>query len=143
MKKWIMTCLLLAGLSVTAQHTPRQGQGRRQMQEFSADQMATLQSKKMMLALDLSSNQQQELETLLSKRIGQRHQMRQARQQDSAAMADPQKRYQFMNQRLDSEIAFRQELKKILSEPQYEQWRQMHPPREMMGHHRGRKHPKG
>ena len=142
MKKWIMTCLLLAGLSVTAQHTPRQGQGRRQMQEFSADQMATLQSKKMMLALDLSSNQQQELETLLSKRIGQRHQMRQARQQDSAAMADPQKRYQFMNQRLDSEIAFRQELKKILSEPQYEQWRQMHPNREM-GHHRGRKHRKG
>lgn len=142
MKKWILTCLLLAGLSVTAQHTPRQGQGRRQMQEFSADQMATLQSKKMMLALDLSSNQQQELETLLSKRIGQRHQMRQARQQDSAAMADPQKRYQFMNQRLDSEIAFRQELKKILSEPQYEQWRQMHPPREM-GQHRGRKHRKG
>lgn len=142
MKKWIMTCLLLAGLSVTAQHMPREGHGRRQMQEFSADQMATLQSKKMMLALDLTSNQQQELKTLFARRIEQRHQMRQAHQKDTAALADPQKRYQFMDERLDSEIAFRQELKKILNEPQYEKWRQMHPPREM-GHHPGRMHRKG
>ena len=141
MKKWIMTCLLFAGLSAAAQHASREGHGRRQMQEFSAEQMATLQSKKMMLALDLSSNQQQELETLLSKRIGQRRQMRHARQKDSASLANPQKRYQLISERLDSEIAFRQELKIILNESQYDQWRQLHPPREM-GHHRGRKHRK-
>ena len=41
MKKWIMTCLLFAGLSAAAQHASREGHGRRQMQEFSAEQMAT------------------------------------------------------------------------------------------------------
>ena len=142
MKKWIITCLLLAGLSATAQHMPREGHGRPPMQEFSADEMATLQSKKMTLALDLSSNQQQELKTLLTKRLRQRQEMRQAHQKDTAALADPQKRFQRMNERLDSEIAFRQELKKILSEPQYETWRQMHPPQQM-GHRPGRKHRKG
>lgn len=142
MKKWMMACLLLAGLSAAAQHMPREGRGRQQMQEFSADEMATLQSKQMMLALDLTSGQQQELKTVLAKRNQQRQQMRQAHQKDSAAMADPQQRYQRMNERLDREIAFRQELKKILTEPQYEKWRQMHPPREM-GHHPGRKHRKG
>ena len=139
MKKWILACLLLAGLSAAAQHMPREGRGRQHMQEFSADEMATLQSKQMTLALDLSSNQQRQLQTLLSKRIQQRHLARQAREKDSTAMADPQKRYQLMNERLDSEIAFRQELKKILSEPQYDQWRQMHPP-DGMGHQQGRKH---
>ena len=141
MKKWILACLLLAGFSAAAQHMPREGRGRQQKQEFSADEMATLQSKQMTLALDLSSNQQQQVQTLLSKRIQQRHEARQALEKDTAAMADPQKRYQRMNERLDSEIAFRQELKKILSEPQYTQWRQMHPP-EGTGRHPGRKHHK-
>lgn len=142
MKKWILACLLLAGLSATAQHMTREGRGRQQMQEFSPDEMATLQSKKMMLALDLSSNQQQELKTLLSKRIQKRQEMRQAHQKDTAALADPRQRYQRMNERLDGEIAFRQDLKKILTEPQYDKWRQMNPPREM-GHPPGRKHRKG
>lgn len=111
--------------------------------------MATLQSKKMMLALDLSSNQQQELKTLLSKRIQKRQEMRKARQKDTAAPADPRQRYHWMNERLDSEIAFRQDLKKILTEPQYEQWRQLH---QRDGtrhhpyarrHHPGRMHRKG
>lgn len=142
MKTWILACLFLAGLSAAAQHMPREGHRRQHLQEFSADEKATLQSKKMMLALDLSSSQQAELKTLLSKRFEQRMAIRQAHQKDGAAPADPQMRYQRMNERLDREIAFRQELKKILTEPQYETWREMHPPHEM-GHRPGRKHRKG
>ena len=133
---------MLAGLSVAAQRMPREGHGRQHQQEFSADEMATLRSKQMTLALDLSSTQEKQLQQLLAGRIKERRATREARMKDTTALANPQRRYEHMNARLDSEIAFRRDLKKILSEPQYEQWRQMHRSHEM-GHPPGRKYRKG
>ena len=142
MKKWMLACLMMAGLSVAAQRMPGQGHGRQHRQEFSAEQMATLQSKQMTLALDLSSAQEKQLQQLLASRIGERRATREARMKDSTALANPQGRYEHMNAHLDSEIAFRRALKKILGEQQYEQWRQMHGKRRM-GHPPGRKFRKG
>lgn len=139
MKTWMLACLLLAGLSVAAQHMPRKGHGRQHMQELPADELAVLQSKQMTLALDLSAAQEQQLRQLLPGRIEARRAMREAYRKDTTGMADPHQRYQRMIERLDSEIAFRRELKKILGEAPYEQWKQAQTPRKM-GHRQGRKY---
>lgn len=138
MKQWILAGLLLFGLSATAQRMHREGHNRQQMQELSAEEMATLQSKQMTLALDLSSAQEQQLQKLLAKRNADRRALREAHQKDTAAMADPQKRYQRMSERLDREIAFRRELRTVLGDASYEQWKALHPQKGM-----GRRHPDG
>lgn len=150
MKKWILAGLLLFGLSATAQRMQRDWQGRKQMPEFSTDEMAALQSKQMTLALDLSTAQEQQLQQLLAKRIADRRERWEAHQKDTIAMADPHQRYVRMSERLDREIAFRRELRKVLGEASYEQWKVLHPARSSdhnrsggMGHHPDRKHHKG
>ncbi len=142
MKNWILTGLLLFGLSATAQRMHRNGHGREQMQELSADERATLQSKQMTLALDLSAAQEQQLQKLLVKRNADRRMMREAHLKDTTAMADPHKRYERMSERLDHDIAFRRELRKVLGEASYAQWKALHT-QEGMGRHRGRMHHKG
>lgn len=150
MKKWILAGLLLCGLSAAAQRMHREGHGRQQMQELTADETASLQSKQMTLALDLSAAQEQQLQKLLAKRNADRRAMREAHQKDTAAMADPHKRYERMSERLDREIAFRRELRNVLGESAYEQWKALHPQKGMghpgyggMDHHPERKHRKG
>jgi len=150
MKKWILAGLMLFGLSAAAQRMPRDGHGRQQMQELSADEKATLQSKQMTLALDLSSAQEQQLQKLLVKRNTERSAMREAHRKDTTAMADPHKRYERMSERLDQEIAFRRDLQKVLGEPAYEQWKALHPargsghyPAKGRGHHPDHKRQKG
>jgi hypothetical protein len=125
-----------------AQQRAHQGQMQKALKELSPEQRATLQSKKMVLALDLDSRQQQQVKTLLKKRFETTEKMRAAHRKtaaDSSKRLTAEERYTFMNVRLDQEIAFQQQMKDILTEPQFEQWRKWHSAKKR-AHHKQRKH---
>lgn len=143
MKNWIIACFLLAGLGLSAQQMPGRGYARGKMEKFSASELASLQSKRMTLALDLTDAQENKLAELLTERIEKRRAMHQERraQRDSTRTARPGPDFASAEARMDNEIAFRREIREILTEAQYENWKQMHSGRRKFRH--GRKSHRG
>ncbi len=129
MKKILTLGLVLLTFGAMAQQKPHRGEMRKAHSELSPEQRATLQSKKMALALELDTRQQNQVASLLKQRFEKRDEVRanrQAKAGDSTKRPSPEERYNRMNSRLDQELAFQGEMKKILTESQFEKWRKMH-----------------
>jgi hypothetical protein len=136
MKKILLGVLLLTGLAVSAQRAPRgqfhrpdrdQQLHRQEREQLTAEQLSTLQSKQMALALDLTTQQQNQVKELLFKHLEERAAIRNEHQNDSTQSRDGKFRYERMNQHLDQKLAFNRELKKIIGETQFEKWKDIHP----------------
>ena len=126
-----MAALLLAGVSALAQ-PPRGGErGRHAMMDLSAAELATLQSKRMTLSLDLTDAQQLQVSELLTKQIEERREARKA-----AGDSVRTRNYADMNARLDRQIAFKRSLQDILTDAQYEQWQKQRGERRHKRHSR-------
>jgi hypothetical protein len=141
MKKILTLSLLLLTYGAMAQQRPYHRQSQKAFQELSPEQRATLQSKKMVLALDLDTRQQQQVESLLKKRFETREKMRATHRKaaaDSSKSLTPEARYGRMNAHLDREIAFQQEMKNILTESQFEDWKKRQGAKKR-AYHQGRK----
>jgi hypothetical protein len=126
MKKIFTFILLLLTFGVLAQKNPHRGEMGKAHKDLSPEQRATLQSKKMVLALDLDTGQQKQVESLLKDRFETRAKMRDAHREtdrDSSERLSPGERFARMNTRLDQEIAFQKEMKNILNESQFDQWK--------------------
>ena len=126
--------MLLIGLGAAAQQRPHHQHGKQRMhQQFSPEQEASLKSKKMTLALSLDEAQQEQVESLLSKHFAAHREMQEARNKSGypEKTQDPEARYAHISKRLDHQIAFQRDLKKILSDAQFERWQE----------HRGRRNP--
>ena len=139
MKKALMAVMVLAGLGLNAQRGPGPGHGNHPGKEMSAEQAATLHSKRMTLALGLDDRQQKEVKALLETEFQWRKETHEARKanRDSTAKADPETRYAHMNARLDHRISFERDLKEILSEAQFDQWKKhQHRKKGRKGHRR-------
>lgn len=127
MKKTVMMAVLLAGLTATAQKGERAH--RDAMKDLTPEQVATLQTKKMTLALDLTEVQQQQIKAIQLENA----EMRKAKMEERKAQKEEreakkptsEERYAMANARLDHQIAQKAEMKKILSEEQYTQWQRM------------------
>jgi hypothetical protein len=143
MKKAFTLCMLLIGLGATAQQRPHHQHGKQRMyQEFSSEQEASLKSKKMTLALNLDEAQQEQVESLLSRHFATRREMQEARNKsgNTEKTQDPEARYAHISKRLDHQIAFQRDLRKILSDAQFEQWQEQRGRRKpRAGHRRGRR----
>ncbi len=126
MKKTMVLCALLIGFGAYAQHrAPRHGNRAEMQKELTTGQRATLQSKRMALALGLDRQQQEQVAAVLSKHLEQAGQER-TRKQEQAGTGpdmDPQDRYLHINERLDRQIAFQEELRGILTGQQFEMWK--------------------
>ena len=136
MKKILLGVLLLTGLAVSAQRAPRgqfhrpdrdQQQHRQERKQLTAEQLSTLQSKQMALALDLTTQQQNQVKELLFKHLEERAAIRNEHQNDSTQSRDGKFRYERMNQHLDLQLTFNRDLKKIIGDTQFEKWRNIHP----------------
>lgn len=126
MKRLLTLSLLLLAFGALAQKSPHRGEMQKAHKELSPEQRATLQSKKMVLALDLDARQQKQVESLLKERFETRAKMRDAHREvdrDSSKRLTPEERYTRMNAHLDREIAFQSEMKNILTESQFDQWK--------------------
>ena len=101
---------------------------------LTPEQMATLQTKKMALDLDLTEAQQSQIQVLNLENA----KLRKAKMEERKAMKEDDERkrptaeekFAMQNQRLDAQIAQKAKMKKILSQEQYAKW-------EKNSHHKG------
>ncbi len=127
MKKLIVVLFCMAGMIAIAQKG--EGQQRDGMHQMTPEQTATLKTKKMTLALDLTDAQQKQIQTLNLENAKTRKAAMEKRkaQQESGESKKPtsDERYAMKNERLDRMIAQKTEIKDILSDEQFEKWEKM------------------
>jgi hypothetical protein len=132
MKYILLIAIALITVNATAQDYKReQRQGDRkesaqQLKDFSPEEIATLQSKKMALRLDLSEAQQKEVKAfnLLQAKTRKsnmeaRNTMQKERKGDKPSKEE---RFNIANSRLDHKLATKAKMKTILNNEQYEKW---------------------
>lgn len=126
----------MAAISVTAQDHNMKGK-RGDMKDLSPEQIATIQTKKMTLALDLNESQQTKVKTILTKDATARKakmEDRKASKEDGKKVLTSEEKYTKQNARLDYQIARKKEMKSILTADQFEKWEKMSHRKKMRGH---------
>lgn len=126
MKKIVVAMLLLASITAVAQRDDMRERAHH-MKDFSESQIATLQTKKLTLALDLSEEQQRKITPLLAGQIATRKakmEAQKARKQSEEKITTDEK-YAMQLARLDGEIAHKQQMKSLLTDTQYRKWEKM------------------
>ena len=127
MKKIVLAVLCLAGMTAMAQRDGMRGD--RSMEDLTSEQQATLQTKKMTLALDLSEDQQERVYALNLENIKMRDTVREERRERKEKGEDSrptsEERYAHQTKRLDALIAHKSDMKEILSPEQYGRWENM------------------
>jgi hypothetical protein len=129
MKKIVIILIALVTLQVTAQEKKKElhkeGQ-RERMESLTPEEIASLQTKKMTLNLDLTEEQQTKIQALHLDEA----KMRKAKMEERKAMKESEETKAFtkedkvkmMNERLDHQIATKQKMKSILNTEQYTKW---------------------
>jgi hypothetical protein len=132
MKKIIIIIMAMITLQVTAQDKKKELQKdssrarMEAMKDLTPEEMATLQTKKMTLHLDLTEAQQQKIQALHLEKA----KMRKTKMEERKAMKESGEKKAFtkedkvkmMNDRLDHQIAMKQKMKSILNAEQYTKW---------------------
>ncbi len=120
MKKLMIILLLGSSLLSFAQ---KEGKQKKMHEDFSTEQHAILKTKKMALQLDLNEAQQKQLLVLNKKwaevRAKKRAEMKSLNKEEMTST----ERFNHMNGMLDEKLAHQNELKKILNEDQYHNWK--------------------
>ena len=120
MKKLMIILLLGSSLLSFGQKEAKQ---KKVYEDFSTEQQAILQTKKMALELDLNDNQQKQLLDLNKKwaevKAKKRAEMKSLNKEEMSSTD----RFNHMNTMLDEKLAHQNELKKILNEDQYNTWK--------------------
>jgi hypothetical protein len=121
MKKLVGLTVVIMFFSLTV---AAQGQRQQKRTDYTPEQRATLQTKKLALRLDLTANQEKEVKKLMLKNAEERQELRTALQknkQDGTGLTGDE-RFERENMRLTKQQSQKAEMKKILTEEQYEKW---------------------
>lgn len=121
MKNVFIAVVLMISLTTFAQDR------KMHREEFTAEQKAELQVKKMTLDLDLNDKQQKDLKKLLVEQNKKREEARAKHQEikDSDKKPTNDELFAMKSKMLDEKIAFKSEMKKILSDKQMEKWEEL------------------
>ena len=123
----MLIALVLIGVQAIAQE--RRGEHRKgdrkerahMMKDLTPEQIATLQTKKMALRLDLTDAQQKEIYKInlanSKERKAKIEEIKKLRENNEKPSKED--RYNMMNERLDKQIAMKKKMKSILSEEQF------------------------
>lgn len=129
MKTWILSMVMMAGVTMSAQegeaakvHREPHGKPSREMADrLTPEQRTQLKAKNLTLKLDLTDKQQKDVEKLLLAGETKKQELfnkRKAAQQAGTKPA-PEDRFAMRGQMLDERIATKREFKKILTAEQY------------------------
>lgn len=134
MKKLIVLVVLMAGITAMAQKPERERGDRGNMRDMTPEQIATLQTKQMTLALDLTDAQQKEIQSInlenAVKRSEKMNEMKARKESGEAKKLTSEERYAMKTAMLDHQIAQKEKMKKILNKEQYMKWEKMKDNRE-------------
>ena len=124
MKNILFILIALSTLGSFAQRKNREVKTDRKA--LTAEQVATLQTKKMTLHLNLSDAQQKQIYKLnLENAQVRKEQFRRRKQKadsDRSKRISKEKRYERANKRLDSQIGHKKNIQSILNKEQFEKW---------------------
>lgn len=128
MKKLILIAIAFISLNVTAQKRGHNQSNKKaeQFKNMSAEEVATLQTKKMTLDLDLTESQQQKIYSINLEKTKKRKAKHAER--DRANKNKPEDKqtnkntFQNLSNHLDQKIAHKNEMKTILDDDQYQKW---------------------
>lgn len=123
MKTWILAVVLAIGINAGAQERKQ----RHEHVKMNPEQRTELQVKQMTLALDLSDKQMADIKTLMLDRNKKTEDFRIKRKTDKEAgkKLTGDEKFQLKSKMLDNRITMKREMKKILTEGQYEKWEKM------------------
>lgn len=97
---------------------------REEAQNFTAAERASLQTKKMTLALALDNAQSKKVYAVILPKVEERMAAKAAKKEKQERQKPTkEERFKRLNMRLDSQIAYQNEMKSILTGPQFEQWK--------------------
>jgi len=115
MKQVLIICMVLLGLTTYAQRNrPDCNNG----SDLTTEQIAELKTKQMTLMLDLSEEQQKKMKKLHLENTNMTGKNNRSRGKGLSAT----EKYDKKTQNLDSKIAFKKNVKSILTKEQYEKW---------------------
>ncbi|MBT9187684.1 hypothetical protein [Zobellia russellii] len=138
MKKILIALVCMVGLTAMAQRE-KGHHGRDGMKDLTAEQIATLHTKKMTLALDLTPDQQAKMKAINLDEAKQRkaklEERKAQREEGERKKPTSEERYAMQNAKLDKMIARKAQMKEILSTDQFEKWQKMN-------HKKGKRHSK-
>lgn len=120
MKKIMIFLFLGTTLLSFAQTENRQ---KKMNADFTSEQKAILKTKQMALELDLTDGQQKQMLALNKKWAEEKTTQKAAMKSVNKEEMTSDERFNHMNAMLDSKIAHQNEVKKILSEEQYNAWK--------------------
>ncbi|NER14936.1 DUF4890 domain-containing protein [Leptobacterium flavescens] len=130
------------------ERTERKGREHRRayLKDLSPEEIATLQTKRMAIALDLNENQKDQLLKLNTELATKRKQKAEAlrAKKEKGEELSKDERYALANERLDAQYEVQQRMKQILNAEQYEKWQSMkkrkgkHIKRKKAQHHKKR-----
>ena len=143
MKKLILILTMFSGIWVSAQerrpHRQHMHRG-----ELTTEQVATLQTKKLALALDLTESQQKTIQKIKFEqaelRESKRKEMKEKRESGSEKQFSSEERYERELERLEAQIAFKAKMKEVLNPAQYEKWERMQMHKKKQGHAKRHRH---
>lgn len=124
MKKVLAVLVLALGLTATTQ---AQKGKKGDFEKLTVEQKTALAVKKMTLKLDLTPSQANKITPLLAEKIAERKAMHEKRKALKKSDKKPtaNERYAMQSARLDKQIAFKNDMKRILTEKQYEKFEKM------------------
>ncbi len=128
-KPLVVVALLTGAIALGQRQGRLPGPHLDDLKELSVEQLATLKTKKMTLALDLSERQQEQVMEFHMESVAFRknkmEEFQKKREAGELKKPTVEQRYALENDRLDRMIAQQETLKKILNTEQYEQWKKM------------------
>lgn len=127
MKKNLIIALAFVAFQVSAQEHHREGHSKAHaFQDLSAEEAASLQTKKMTLYLNLNDKQQKDIYALNLKNAQDRKTFMENRKskKESGEMQKPSKedRLKMINARLDHQIEMKDKMRSILDDDQFSKW---------------------
>ena len=137
MKQLAILLVMLTSVGISAQRHDGQKMRKGPKMDMTAEQMATLQTKHMTLALDLTNKQQDKVyEINLGKAQFRKEkwaEMKAARESGEWEKPTPEARFEMENARLDRQIAMQEKMRNVLDEKQYETWKKFSHRKKMHG----------
>ena len=130
MKKLILITIAFLGLQAVAQEQkkerPNNYERGQKMMNLSAEEIATLQTKRMTLYLDLTKSQQTKVQKINLENATKRKALMEERiaKKKSGELKRPtdKERFEMENAKLDHQIAMKAKMKDILNEEQFAKW---------------------
>ena len=134
MRNLLLVAMLVIGVGAMAQKPNQEKRQRGYMNHMDPEQMATLQTKRMTLALDLTNAQQKQIQSLnlenATKRAEKIKEMKAKKETGELKRPTSEERYNMQLAILDHQIDQKKRMKNILDKEQYAKWEKMKTNRE-------------